>query len=51
MNLHNRASSSPEFFFPDGYGNPIPVPKLVKDLGVQTDNVFSPSAQCTETAN
>ncbi len=25
--------------------------KLVKDLGVQADNVFSPSAQCTEAAN
>ncbi len=29
----------------------IPVFKLVKDLGVQTDNMFSPSAQCTEAAN
>ncbi len=28
-------------FFPDGSGTPIPVSKLVKDLGVQTDNVFS----------
>ncbi len=31
-------------------GTPIPVFKVV-DLGVQTDNVFSPSAQCTEAAN
>ncbi len=30
---------------------PIPVSTLVKDLGVQTDNMFSPSAQCTEVAN
>ncbi len=28
-----------------------PVSKLVKGLGVQTDNTFSPSAQCTEAAN
>ncbi len=33
-------------FFPDGSGTPIPVSKLVKDLGVQTDNMFSPSTQC-----
>ncbi len=31
-------------FFPDGSGTPIPVSKLVKDLRVQTDNVFSHSA-------
>ncbi len=31
-------------FFPDGTGTPIPVSTLVKDLGVQTDNMFSPSA-------
>ncbi len=31
-------------FFPDGSGTPIPVSTLVKDLGVQTDNMFSPSA-------
>ncbi len=35
-------------FFPDGSGTPIPVSTKVKDLGVQTDNMFSPSAQCTE---
>ncbi len=38
-------------FFPDGSGTPIPLSKLVKDLGVQTDNMFSPSAQRTEAAN
>ncbi len=38
-------------FFPDGSGTPIPVSTLVKDLGVQVDNMFSPSAQCTEAAN
>ncbi len=38
-------------FFPDGPGTPIPVPTLVKDLGVQTDNMFSPSAKFTEAAN
>ncbi len=38
-------------FFPDGYGTPIPVSTIVKDLGVQTDFMFSPSAQCTEAAN
>ncbi len=32
-------------------GTTIPVSKLVKDLGVRTDNIFSPSAQRTETAN
>ncbi len=29
-------------FFPDGSGTSIPVFKLVKDLGVQTDSMFSP---------
>ncbi len=38
-------------FFPDGSGIPIPVSTLVKDLGVQTDNMFSPSVQCTKAAN
>ncbi len=38
-------------FFPDGSDTPIPVSTLVKDLGVQTDNMFSPSTQCTEYAN
>ncbi len=37
-------------FFPDGSGTPSPASTLVKDLGVQTDNMFSPSAQCTEAA-
>ncbi len=32
-------------------GTPIPESKLVKDLGVQTENGFSPSAQCKEAAN
>ncbi len=32
-------------------GSTTPVSKLVKYLGVQTDNLFSPSAQCTEAAN
>ncbi len=36
---------------PDGSSTPIPVSTLVKNLGVQTDNMFSPSAQCTEAAN
>ncbi len=35
-------------FYPDGSGTTILVSK---DLGVQTDNMFSPSAQCTEAAN
>ncbi len=49
---HNRTRSSPEVvFFPDGSDTPIPVSNLVKDLGSQTDNMFSPSAQCTEAAN
>ncbi len=38
-------------FFPDGSGTPIPVSKLAKNLGVQANNIFSPSAQCTEAAN
>ncbi len=38
-------------FFPDGSGTPIPVSTLVKDLGVQTDNMFSHSAQCTASTN
>ncbi len=38
-------------FFRNGSRTPIPVSTLVKDLGVQTDNMFSPSAQCTEAAN
>ncbi len=38
-------------FFPDGSGTPIPVSKLVKDRGGQTDNMFSSTAQCTETTN
>ncbi len=37
--------------FPDGSGTPIPVSQLAKDLGVQADNLFSPSAQCTEATN
>ncbi len=38
-------------FSPDGSCTSIPVFPLVKYLGVQTDNVFSPSTQCTEAAN
>ncbi len=38
-------------FFPDGSGSTIPVSTLVNDHGVQTDNMLSPSAQCTEDAN
>ncbi len=38
-------------FIADGSGTPIPVSTLVKDLGVQADNMFSPSPQCTEAAN
>ncbi len=38
-------------FFSNWSGTPIPVSSLVKDLGVQTDNMFSPSAQCTEAAS
>ncbi len=45
--------SSPEivFFSSMGLATPIPVPKLVKDLGVHADNMFSPSTQCTEAAS
>ncbi len=46
-----RSSPRRSSFFPDGFGTCIPLSKLVKDLGVQTDNAFSPSAQCTEAAN
>ncbi len=38
-------------FFSDRSDTPIPVPKVVKDLGFQTDNRFSPYAQCTNDAN
>ncbi len=38
-------------FSPNGSGISIPVSKLVKDLGVHTDYMFSPSGQCTEAAN
>ncbi len=49
---HNWARSSPEIvFFPRWYGTTIPVSKFVKDLSVQTDNMFSPSDQCTEATN
>ncbi len=49
---NNRVRSSPEIvFFPDVSGTPIPASSLIKDLGVQTDNMFSPSAQGTEAAN
>ncbi len=49
---HNRARSSPAIvFFPRWVWHPIPVSKLIKDLGIQTDNMFSPSAQYTEEAN
>ncbi len=34
-------------FFPGGSGTPIPVSKLDTDLGIQTDNTFSHSAQRT----
>ncbi len=34
-----------------GSGTPIPVSKLIKDLGVQIDNVSSPSARSIEAAN
>ncbi len=37
--------------FPGGSGTPIPMPKLFKDLGVQTDNIFFHCAQSTEAAN
>ncbi len=38
-------------FFPDGSGTPITVSKLVKDVGVQADNMFFPSAQYTKAAS
>ncbi len=38
-------------FFPIGSGTAIPESKLIKDLGVQTDIMFSPFAQCTKAAN
>ncbi len=44
---HNRVISPPEIVF----FTTIPVSKFVKDLGVQTDNMFSTSARCTEAAN
>ncbi len=34
----------------DGSDTAIPLSKLVKGLGVQAYNMFSPSAQCTEAA-
>ncbi len=50
---YNWARSSPEIFFPQWVWYPIPVSKLINDLGiqtndvwVQTDNMFSPSTQC-----
>ncbi len=46
----NRTRSSSEFFFLDPPTS-IPVSYYLKDLGVQTDNMFSPSDQCTEDAN
>ncbi len=49
---HNWAKSSPEVvFFPGGSGTPIPVSKLVRDLDVRSQNLSSPSAQCTEAVN
>ncbi len=48
----NRARSSPEVvFFSRWVWHPISVSKLVKDQGVQADNMFSLSALCTEAAN
>ncbi len=38
-------------FFPAGYGTPITVSKVVKDQGVQKENMFFPLAQCTEAAS
>ncbi len=49
--LLNATLSQSAEKFPDGSGTPIPVSKLVKERGFQTDNMFSPSAQCTESAN
>ncbi len=49
---HHWAGSPFEIaVFPDGSGFAIPVSKLIEDVGVQTDNMFSPFAQCTEVAN
>ncbi len=49
---HNWARSSLRLsFFTNGSGTPMPVSKLVKDLGVQTDNMFFPFVHCTEVAN
>ncbi len=49
---HYLARSSPEIvFFPDGSGTAIRLSKLVKDLGVQTENMCCPSAQDTEAAS
>ncbi len=49
--LRETSPLSEKSFFPDGSVTPIPVSKLAKNLGVQTDNMFSRSAQCTEAAN
>ncbi len=38
-------------FFPNWSGTPIPVSKSVKDLKVQTDDMFSSFVQCTEATN
>ncbi len=47
-----REARPPEIvFFPRWVWHPISVSKVAKDLGVQTDDMFSPSAQCTEAAN
>ncbi len=43
---HHWARSPPEIVI-----FPIPVSKLVKDLGVQAGHEFSPSVQCTGAAN
>ncbi len=49
---HKRARSSPEIvFFPRWVWHPIPLSILVKDLGVQTVNMFSPSDRWAEAAN
>ncbi len=49
---HRWTGSPPEIAaFPDGSGPAIPVSQLVKDLGVQTDYMLSPSVQCTEIGN
>ncbi len=36
---------------PDGSSTPMLVAKLVKDLGVNIENAFSPCVQCIYTAN